>query len=623
MSLIAGLVRFDGAPVDRSWIDRIAGRIGARAPDGVTITCLESACFIEGRLDVVAGSERRPILEVDQDDRVSFLFDGRLDNRADLAAALDADPRLTDVQLAARAFRKWGADAGLHLLGDLAFAIWEPAERRLTLIRDTAGVRMLMVREGPGWIAFASAIDVLAVIPPAPSINEGMLAEHLSAFIANTSETVFLGIHRVPPGHRLVVTDRAQNLRRYWQPDPGRSLAYRRDEEYEEHLRSLLREAVGARMRTSAAVGVMLSGGVDSSAVTALGADLCRTQSVPAAGLEAFSISVDGHTDERAYFEAVTKSHGVVSHRLGASLPCRGQFRDETARDLEVQVFPHAPTLDRLRVLARDRGVRALLTGNGGDDWLGPSSWAMADHLARGAFGALATRLREETRSEDFPGWRLTLHAIAWPWLPDVGRRLVRRASGRERPASWIEPAFAARVALQDRVARRRPALRFPTFEQDDIWYEGTSGTLVHAIESASRGVAHFGLDHWHPYFDRRVVEFGLALPANQRWRDGRAKDLLRRATAPWLPAAVVGRVTNPSADHALAQAIAAETTADDIRHWAIVRRGWARAAELQRLHGEADARYRAGRRDYAGPAWIVWNALATSLWLDAVENLK
>ena len=623
MSVIAGIVRFDGAPVDTAAVDRMAARIGARAPDGVTIASADAAVFVAGRLASVAGSEAESMVAIDRAAGVWLIFDGRLDNRGELAAALKAAADESDAELALLAFVTWGPAAPAHFLGDFAFAAWEPAERRLTLARDTAGVRMLMYREGPGWIAFASAVDLLAVIPPVPAPNEGMLAEHLTAFIVHTRETVFRDIWRVPPAHRLVATARHHALQRYWQPEPDRVLADATDEEYEEHLRAVLTDAIAARLRANGPAGVMLSGGVDSSAVTAIAAGLQRANGVAATAIESFSISIGGAGDERAFFEAVTSQYGIAAHRLETALPRRGQFREEAARDLEVPAFPHAPTLDRLRALARDRGVRVLLTGMGGDDWLGASQWAMADLLTRGRWIALASRLREEAAADDFPGWTLALHAATWPWLPAPARRTVRRVLGRERNASWIEPAFASRVSLADRVARRPPPLRFPTFEQEDLWQEGTGGTLVHAIESAGRGVAHAGIDHWHPYFDRRVIEFGLALPADQRWRHGRAKDLLRRAMAPLLPATVVGRATNPSADHVLAQAIAAESTADEIGTWAVVRRGWAKAAELQRLYAEADALYRAGRREYARPAWIVWNALATSLWLDAAGDVK
>ena len=623
MSMIAGIARLDGAPVTADALNRLAARFGPRAPDGTTIWRGEHAGFAHGKLAVTPESERehQPLSAAD----VTLTFDGRLDNRVELATALDADRDLGDAALVLRAYAKWGGAAAEHLLGDFAFAIWDAPQRRLYAARDTSGVRPFLYREGPGWIAFASEIDILAAgIDAVPPPNEGMAGEYLAGIITSKTDTLFRGIYRLPPAHALTASADGIRTRCYWTPDPHAEIRYRRDAEYEEHLADLLRTVVSARLRTARPSGVMLSGGIDSSSITAMAARLCRAESVPSPGVSAYSISVPGPADERPYFDAMIAAAGIPAERVTAALPRPGQFREEIARDLEVQTFPHAPTVDPLRARVRESGARVLMTGMGGDDWLGPSTYAYADLLRTGHLAALVRRVRRESQAEDFVGWQFALQSMLWPIVPAAAQRIVRRVLRRGRTPAWIDPAFAARISLVDRLAPRPSGIAFPSHEQVDLWREGTSGIMVHAIESTARSVSRFGIEHWMPYLDRRVVEFGLALPADQRWRNGRQKDLLRRTMASDVPTAIIERQSNPSADHVFIQAINAELPDGAEPGPSMSERlGWIRAGDVRASRARAQALYQSGNPSYAWPAWAAWLVLAMDLWLDAVNVVQ
>ena len=626
--MIAGVARLDGAPMASTGhtgadaLPRLAARFGSRAPDGTTIWCGEHAGFVHGLLAVTPESEHeaQPLCAGD----LTISFDGRLDNRDELIAALDVERERGDAMLALSAYVKWGEAAAGHLLGDFALVVWDAPKRQLYAARDTSGVRPFFYREGPGWIAWASEIDILATgVDAMPPPNEGMVGEHLAGIITSKRDTLFHGISRLPPAHTLTASAAGIHARRYWTPDPRAEIRYRHDADYEAHLADLIRAAVSARLRTRRPVGVMLSGGIDSSSILALGAHACRDSSVPCPGLRAFSISVPGPDDERPFFDLMIAAAGVPAERFNTALPRPGQFREEAARDLEIQAHPHAPTVDPLRARVRDSGARVLLTGMGGDDWLGPSAWAYADMLRGGQLAALGRRIWSESATDDFGGWRFACKAALWPLVPDAAKRAVRRVLGRGRPPGWLDPDFAARIDLSGRLALRSE-VDFRYYEQIDLWREGTSGTMVHAIETTSRSGSRFGIEHWHPYLDRRIIEFGLALPHDQRWRDGRAKDLLRRTMAPHVPAAIAGRLTNPTANHVFIQAIAAELPpAGPAPRSASAQLGWVRGAYVQELRTRAQRLYQSGDPAYVGPAWIAWIVLATDLWLDAANVVQ
>ena len=630
MSMIAGLARLDGAPMaamGATGIDalpRLAARIGSRAPDGITIVHAEHAGFIYGKLAVTPGAEQE--VQPRSTASLTISFDGRLDNRADLIAALDAGQDADDTALVLRGFARWGESTAEHLAGDFALVIWDALAQRLYAARDIAGVRPFLYREGHGWIAWASEIDILAAgIDAIPPPNEGMAGEYLAGAITSSSDTLFRGIFRLPPAHTLTASASGIRTRCYWTADPRTEIRYRRDDEYEAHLAELLRTVISARLRTERPAGIMLSGGLDSSTVAAIAAHACADRSVPCAGLRAFSLSEPGPADERRFFETMSAAAGIPSESVTAALPRRGQFREETARDLEVVRYPQSPGLDPLRARIRDSGARVVLTGMGGDDWLGPSSWALADLLRGRRVASLARRMWLESGEYDFSGWRSSLTAALWPVVPEALRTVVRLARRQGRPPAWIEPAFAARINLADRLAAIRASdVPFQSYEQIDIWRHGRSGARTHSLETTARAGSRFGIEHWHPYFDRRVIEFGLALPADQRWRNGRHKELLRRTMAAEVPAIIVNRLSSPAGGHAMIHALEAERPDGSETHLSACERlGWVRGPEIRRMEARAHALYRSGDKGFAWPAWTAWTVLAMDLWLDAASVVQ
>ncbi len=630
MSVLAGLARLDGARMAATGstgaaaLQRMAARFGSRAPDGATHWCGDVAGFVYGKLAITPESETelQPLCA----DGVTITFDGRLDNRDELADTLGTDRAASDAVLGLHAYLKWRESTAAHLLGDFALAVWDAGTRSLYAARDVSGVRPLLYRVGPGWIAWASEIDILAAgVADVPAPNEGMAGEYLTGIITSRHETLFRDIYRLPPAHALVASDAGIRTFSYWTPDPRAELRYRTDAEYEAHLSDLLTRAVSARLRTSRPAGVMLSGGVDSSSVTMTGVRVCRSGAVACRELRAFSMSDPGPADEREYFDAVTGVLRIPSDVVVAGRPRRGQFREEISRTLEAQTFPQAPALDPVRDAVRSRGARALLTGVGGDDWLGTSPWALSDLLRRGRIAPLVRRMLREARDDDFAGWPFTMKSAVWPLMPPAAQTIVRRALRRGRVPDWIDPAFAARVDLRDRLAAGRiDEIRFDGREQMDIWRSGRNGIRIHALETTARGASRFGIEVWHPFLDRRIVEFGLALPADQRWRDGRHKDLLRRVVAPSLPPAIVNRLASPSGGHALIQALDAELPAGgEPRVPACESLGWVRGAALRSIFDRARRLYRSGDDSYVWPAWNVWNAVAMDLWLNALSVVQ
>jgi asparagine synthase (glutamine-hydrolysing) len=620
MSAIGGILQRDGLPCDQGLLAALAARLRHRAPDGERVWSAGPVGLTHGRLITTPESahEQQPI--ADEATRVAITFDGRLDNRTELLDLLGIDrvdhAAIGDAELVLRLYRALGVSCVGRLLGDFAFAVWDGNRSKLLCARDHLGLRPFSYRVTPARIAWASEPGALAgyegLVPP---VNEGMVAEHLAGVVTSTSDTVFEGVFRLPAGHLMTADDRGVEVRRYWSPDLQHELRYADPGEYVEQLRDLVRRAVAARLRVAGSVGVWLSGGVDSSSITGVAATLCRERAVPASRVETYSARDAGLADERAFWSQVADRWQLPSIEVPIAPIPSGQLAEEARVFLDVPNSPLEAIMDRLRASMRARGTRVALTGHGGDEWLGPSYFNYADLMREGSLVALARRLRSDSADEWFMGWPRVLKYTFWPLVPSPLQQSVRRILRRGRAPEWIDPAFAARVELRERLARHAIDLPYSSLARYDAWHEGISGSSAYLEETIERSCSRLGVEMWHPLMDRRIVEFGLALPSEQQWGNGRRKDLLRRAMAPYLPEAIAARIAGPNAIHLLFEGLTPEGGRALFQNMTAARRGWVREEVLLARYDRAEALYRAGDKGYAYLTMALWHAAAIELW--------
>lgn len=621
MSAIGGVFHLDGRPCEPAPLDALAALLRHRGPEGVATWRDGPAGLVHAHFVTTpeSAAERQPV--VDAVARVAITFDGRLDNRNDLLALLGADRvAIGDAAIVLRLYRALGPECVARLLGDFAFAIWDGPLGRLLCARDHLGLKPLCYRVTADRIAWASETGALARYDgQVPRVNDGMIAEHLSGIVTHTGDTVFADISRLPPAHLLIADRHGVQVRRYWTPNLLEEIRYRDPDDYVEHLRELVRRAVAARLRVNGVVGISLSGGIDSSSVTGIAAELCRERAVAAARVEAFSLLVPGDADESAYWSHVVERWDLAAAEIPVTPLPAGQLAGEARFYLDVPNTPLAAITDRVRAGMRARGISVALTGSGADEWLGPSPSAYADLLRQGRLGALAHRLHRDSADEWFMGWPAAIKSSVWPLLPPPVQAIVRRILRRGAPPDWIDPAFAARVDLAGRLSRHTIDLPHDSLERYDTWHEGISGSSVYIHETIERSSARAGVEMWHPFMDLRIVEFGLALPAEHRWREGRNKDLLRRAMAPYLPEAVAARTTSPDGTHLLFDGLQTEGGRALFEGMTIAALGWVDEAVLLARFDRAAVLYHAGDRRFASLAISLWRVAAIELWARAI----
>ena len=632
MSGIAGIYHFDGRPVDPALLRRMTDVIAYRGPEGAGHWLDGSVGLGHRLLYTTAESrhEKQPL--TDETGTLCLALDGRVDNREELRAALEAKgARLrsdTDAELVLRAYECWGEESPKQIIGDFVFVIWDGRKRQLFCVRDPLGIKPFYYHTDARTFLCGSELrQLFEDVSLRREPNEGMIGEYLACAITDNQETLYRDVLRLPPAHFLLVQPGGTRKERYWDIDSVREVRYHTDAEYAEHFLNIFKEAVRCRLRSSGRVGADLSGGVDSSSIVGVVQSLYRDEGLADSGFETFSLVFPGlPCDESAYIEAVVRMWGIKSNFTCPHESETCDYADEVHRYYDFPPYPNGVMSYPLMSVAREKGFRVVLSGGGGDDWLTGSFYHYADFIRHLNILSLIRQLRYDRQfSADsgvpaiiFPSLPL-LRVGLLPLVPRPAHRVIKWALRRDGNPPWITTQFARRIQLAERLRKHNTRRQFQSFAQEHIHNTLVSGWLSQGNESGNRLESWFGLEKRHPFMDRRVVEFALALPEAQRWRRDQPKFVLRQAMRGLLPETIRQRLTKADFSHVFVeafQALGGECLFDSLT---IASMGWVDGAQVREMYHEMTQRY--ARRDtgYISYVWKLWMILGIELWFNTV----
>jgi asparagine synthase (glutamine-hydrolysing) len=447
------------------------------------------------------------------DGRVVAFQNGEIYNHAvlrrELETAGEGFRTRSDTEVLAQGYARWGIEELLRRVdGMFALAILDRGTRELHLARDRFGEKPLFYAHAPGRFAYASSLLALAGLPWVDlTIDRDALDRYLALHYVPGEATIFRGVRRLLPGHRLRLSldDPRPRLARYDRPDLGPAR-----EVPDDALADALEHAVHSRLVADVPVGVFLSGGLDSSIVATLAA---RRQP----GIDTFSMGFRARDyDESAYAREVAAAAGTRHHHF---------LFDE----------------DSFRALLPE--VAAALDEPVGDQALLPLYW-----LCREARRHVTVALAGEGADEVFAGYS---------YYRDAGRGSARRSTLAENPEPVTPSGFPILSAAVERAALAGGHLpAADEWERDLVrWLDGAADPLQRAtaadlatwlpddllVKFDRMSMAH-GLEGRAPFLQPALVELGLHLPPSQRIRNGTVKVALRRVAARWLPAPIVER---------------------------------------------------------------------------------
>ncbi len=491
---------------------------------------------------------------------LTLVSDVRLDNREELAERLGLAPAelaaMSDEALLLAGFRRFGIDVVEQLLGDFFFALWEGRERRLWLARDPLGVRSGFYARRGRRFWFASELTQLLAsraLPQRPNLTR--IADFLGFSFSDHQATFYEDIVRLGPGSVLSLHGELATTRRYYALPFPPEHELKDNRAYGRAFRELLVDATRRRLRTRVPTGFLLSGGLDSSSLVGIAE---HTGQLASQGpLRTFSATFPDYPeiDERDYIALVHASPGVDGARARDGLRFDARFvrvdrtspfetlAETIARHGEPFYSPNFFVDTLLLDEAQRAGVRLILDGLDGDTTVG-HGWEYMTELLRGGrvrrLYRLVRELSENTGRSS--GWILWNHAAA-PILEGAVSWATR--GGPVRRPALMSPALAARVGWEERVLRRQPRVP-PAFTsyREQHWRKLGDALLPMSIGIAGHLSSARGMGRRHPYLDRRLVEFCLALPAEQRLSRGADRVIQRRAVEGFTPEEIRRRLS-------------------------------------------------------------------------------
>ena len=554
---IAGLMRWDGRPVDEAAVRRMIEPLAHRGPDACGAQVVRCPPVHAGlghtRLRVIDLSDAAAQPMASDDGLVWVVFNGEIYNYRELRASLEQRGvrfrSASDTEVLLRLYEAEGERCVHALDGMFAFAVWDGRSRRLLLARDRVGKKPLFYAAAPGRLAFASELKGLL---RDPEIRHEVDPDALPALFlygyVPSPQTCYRGIRSLPPGHLLrAEADGRVSVEEYWDVPlaPARAQRPVAEAEAATRVRELVIAAVQRRLMADVPLGAFLSGGLDSTIVVGIMSRLVRQP------VRTFSIGFthDPRFDETAYARLAARRFGTRHTEYVVSPPAMelverlvwhhdGPFADSSA----------IPTY-LLSRLTREH-VTVALNGDGGDElfagylrfpaallservprWLRRSAARLCAGLPEwGGHRTAAQRLQKLARSVALP---LTERYQRWisVFFDDLPRLL---GAANDRPGR--APAPLARLAPY--LARCQAAsplnrllyLNLKTYLVDDLLVKMDRCSMAHGLETRS------------PFLDRELLEYAFGLPDDLKLRGGRTKVVLRRAFADLIPPAILRR---------------------------------------------------------------------------------
>lgn len=552
---VAGIVRPRGAAgVDAPALLRMARALRHRGPDGFGLAHGDGAGFVSTRLaifDIPGGWQPMH----DEECSSLLVYNGEVYNHPELREELLRDgidtTTTSDTEVVLRLLERDGLAALDRLNGQFALAWWQPHERRLTLVRDRFGVRPLhWALRGDGTLVFGSEAKALfasgeiAAEPDLAGIDEVF-----TLWGPRPPRTPFKDVRQLPPGGMLVWEDGAIVAERtWWQPD------YDADGRQPEDLAELLEDSVRLRLRADVPVGTYLSGGLDSSLITAL------AQRVSDHELRTFSVAFrDPHYDERGYQEQVAAALGTQHHVVEVGPREIADAFPDVIWHAETPLIRTAPVpLSLLAQETRRQGITVVATGEGADElyW----GYDLFKETSLRTLHATDPVRAESLLDEIYPYLDASAARRGPAW-----RRFFFEAGSSEDPLfshqtriaatsavkAFYEPAVAAELASADPLERLRAELpdafgRWSPLERAAYLEVSTLMSPYLLAAQGDRVAMAHGVEGRFPFLDHRVFAHSVAL-APERKLDGlREKAALRDLAETVLPRAIAQRTKQP-----------------------------------------------------------------------------
>ncbi len=549
MSRIVGLFYRDGQAVEQTTLERLVAPLRPKASEGPRLWLSGAAALAYQCLQ--NSSELNGLQPATQVAGLAVCFDGRLDNREDLARVLAGELKvgaaeLPDSDFVLACYRRFGETFASHLIGDFALILRDENQNKMMLARDVTGVRPLYFwTSGTTFLAGSEVKAILAHPEVEARPNDEGLANQIVGGNPNDLRlTCFKDVERVLPGWSVIVTPGSVRQFRHWDFDPTKQTRLGSNGEYAGALRALFEQAVRRRLRACTPVAVFVSGGLDSSAI------LCQAEKLRRAGAplaQTFGVSMIFPTArrrmEKQYLRDVEAMYDVEIRRL--MFDSFG-FMDKDEEWLWHSEFPRLRWNSELQCLetARELGCSAILDGYFGDQMLYSDAsffdlarsfrwlrlqrefWALARSMTDSSPSLLRKELLQTFFRDLVPGW----------WLGPL--RALRRLRNPQLSPRWYTRSLRDLAYQKSQEQRRHPG-PFASKHAELCYLYFLLTYRLNMLEEMNKVAAVFGQERNFPFLDRDLVEFIMSIPGEVVNWQGIYKGLFREAMRETLPESI------------------------------------------------------------------------------------
>jgi asparagine synthase (glutamine-hydrolysing) len=516
-----------------------------RGPDGEGI-------FVSPDRRLGFGHRRLSIIDLEHGAQPMFgergtclVFNGEIYNYPALRERLIADgvrfSTNCDSEVILHLYERHGEDCVKHLTGMFAFAIWDPRHEHVFFARDPIGEKPLYWAERGGTFVFASEIKALLEHPSMErEVNRSVLGPYLANLVTPGPETLYRGIQKLPAGHRGVCDGRGVRIEQYWTSAMPRRFSDIGERDATRRVRELLDQSVNDRLMSDVPVGVLLSGGMDSTTIVALLRERARE-------VASFTVGFPGYEfhDERPEARWVAERFGTDHHEVVLTEDdALGSLRALVHHGDEPLADPVCVPLYAVTKLARDNGIKVVLAGEGADElfWGYDGYRSVLERWRRySAMLALPQPIR-----------RLAARATSATKSPRRREQLEGLAAGRANPVHMPVglTAHQRQHLLRDGVDGVGWA---PTEDRDGEDPLGTLGFDTQEYEFQVRlpELLLMRIDRFSmansvearvPFLDPELVDYVYRLPLDLKVRDGVSKRILKEAVADVVPERIAKR---------------------------------------------------------------------------------
>ncbi|MDY7085958.1 MAG: N-acetylglutaminylglutamine amidotransferase [Actinomycetota bacterium] len=512
---IAGELRYDGQLADSEAVRRMLPCLESRGPDGEGLWARGPVALGHRRLKIIDLSEAGHQPMADEQLGLSLVFNGCIYNYKQLREELRGHGytffSTSDTEVVLKAYHRWGADCVQRFLGMFAFVIVEHGTGTVMLARDRLGIKPLYLAETPGRLRFASTLPALLDAGDVDTSIDKVALQHYMTFhsVVPAPRTILTGVRKLPPATvRIIRTDGTSTERTYWEASHTRRPDIP-DAEWPALIHEKLQLAVERRMVADVPVGVLLSGGIDSSYIVALLAEQGQR------GLTTFSIGFEAgggeQGDEFAYSDIVAKQFDTTHHQIRIG---RDRFLpavDRTVAAMSEPMVSHDCIAFNLLSEDVSKSVKVVQSGQGADEILAGYSWypplehvplaEAVDAYAKEFFDRPHSRLAQQLNPE-------------WLVEADVSREFVAASFGRPGAETAVDAALRldSQVMLVDDPVKR--------------------------VDNMTMA---WGLEARVPFLDHELVELAAACPPALKLAHG-GKGVLKDAARGVVPDEVIDR---------------------------------------------------------------------------------